>query len=182
MTSLKKGQKPKLKPNQLNIHGKKFEKLTNSVFHPLRLQLPIKWERIVDSAAAGNFIEARASDFELSVKSGQAGQPYRFLIECKASDQEATFAKCFKSLIKKKQLPKMRLAVRAGAIGLYFFHSVKTGEIEIWDFSQVKKAYYAKRTKFEDVPRYVVTVANFPIFARRVCQDPARFVRDILGG
>lgn len=142
----------------------------------------MSWERIIDSAAAGNFIESREADFKLRIKSERRGCPFEFLIECKASNQETTFAKCFKSMIGKKQLPRMRLAVRAGAIGLFFFHSVTTDEIEIWDFTQVSKAYYEKRTPFEEVPRYVVTVLNYSVFAKRLVQDPDRFIRDILGG
>jgi hypothetical protein len=140
------------------------------------------WERVIDSAAAGNFIEARESDFRMRIKSALRGQPYEFLIECKASTIDTTFAKCFKRLIGDKQLPKMRLAVRAGAIGLYFFYSVTTDEIEIWDFSQVAKAYYTKRVKFEDVPRYIVSGVNYPIFAKKMVENPERFIREILGG
>jgi hypothetical protein len=140
------------------------------------------WERIVDSAAAGNFITAREADFRMRIKSALRGQPYEFLIECKASTIDTTFAKCFKRLIGEKQLPKMRLAVRAGAIGLYFFYSVTTDEIEIWDFQQVAKAYYEKRVKFEEVPRYLVAGKNYLYFARQMVEKPYRFIRDILGG
>jgi hypothetical protein len=165
-----------------NSHGKAFENMTNSAFGPLHLKLPMTWERIIDSAAAGNFIAAREGDFRLRINSGVRGQPFEFLIECKASVLDDTFAKCFKRLIGEKQLPKMRLACRAGAIGLYLFHSVNTHEIEIWDFRQVAKAYYEKRTKFEDVPKYLVSEMNYSYFANQLCSKPAQFIRDVLGG
>lgn len=170
----------KKSPSQLNKHGKAFEKIVSDAFSPLETKHPIVWERVIDSAAAGNLIRDAEADFRLRVKSENPGQPFEFLIECKASVLENSFNRCFRSLIKPAQLPLMRKAARAGCCCLYLFHSVNNREIEIWSLKQLKEAYYAKRTKFEGQPLYVLEQKDLPNFALRLVTRTKAFI-NLLG-
>lgn len=172
---------PKKSPNQLNKHGKAFENMVNDAFRPLEIKYPIVWERVIDSAAANNLIRDAESDFRLRIKSEQAGRPFEFLVECKASVLENSFNRCFRSLIKKNQLPLMRKAARAGCACIYLFHSVNNKEIEVWSMKQLKDAYYAKRTVLDQQPLYVLEQKNLPKFAERWVTRPAAFVSTVLG-
>lgn len=163
------------------IHGKRFEKKLSDAFKPLVKKHPITLERIMDSAAAGNIIRASEADFRLMIKSKSTFRPYHFLIECKASVNHEVFNTGFRSLIKKGQLPLMRIASRAGSGCLYLFESLITNEVEVWDARQLYEAYYQKRVKFHGVPKYVVASANLPIFAARWVESPETFMREVLG-
>ena len=168
------------KPSDLNYHGKQFEKLIDKAFCVLDKQFPITWERIIDSAAAGNIVAATEGDFRMKIASNYAGRPYSFVIECKASNVENTFNRCFRSLIKKGQFPLMRMSVRAGAIGLFLFYSVQNEEMEVWDFNQLKKPYYEKRKPFDGQPRYIVAKPNIETFALNLVRHPAQFLDRVL--
>lgn len=112
-------------------HGKEFEKLVHEAFRKLPLTYPILWERVVDTHDAGNIISARDCDFKLVAKG-------RVLhIECKASTR---YEHLHKNLIKGSQWGKFRLADRAGVEVQIWFHSVKTGEVQIWDWKDAQKA------------------------------------------
>lgn len=167
-------------PSELNRHGKVFERMVDDAFNPLDKQYPITWERVIDSAAAGNIVAAVEGDFRLKIKSENPGRPYHFVIECKASTQESSFNRNFRSLIKKGQFPLMRMSVRAGAIGLFLFHAVDNDDVELWDFAQLKEPYYDKRKPFNGQPRYIIGRKNLPAFAEKVVTRPKAFVTDIL--
>ena len=99
-------------PKVSNKHGHEFEGLCHAAFNPLEKKYPIKWERIIDSRAAGNIIRDAEGDFRLKINERQlAGLSYDFVIECKASVVENSFNRCFRSLIGSNQLALMRKAV-----------------------------------------------------------------------
>lgn len=128
-------------------HGKAFEKEVHDAFRSLYLKHPIRWDRIVDSHDAGNIVKSTDSDFKLTIASSKPGYPLVFCIECKASIDFDSLADngARRSLIRAPQLARMRLAMRAGMTGLYFFKSMGTGYIEVWDAHRVVDAWAKKR-------------------------------------
>lgn len=170
-------------PRDLNKHGHEFEGLCNDAFNPLEKKYPIKWERIIDSRAAGNIIRDAEGDYRLKISAKQiagAGLSYDFVIECKASVVENSFNRCFRSLIGSNQLALMRKEARAGAVCIYLFHSVNNREIEVWSMKQLRESYYEKRTEFTGEPRYIVEQSNLKKFAERWVSNPQGFI-SILG-
>lgn len=168
-------------PKDSNKHGHEFEGLCNAAFNPLEKKYPIKWERIIDSRAAGNIIRDAEGDFRLKINERQlAGLSYDFVIECKASVVENSFNRCFRSLIGSNQLALMRKEARAGAVCIYLFHSVNNREIEVWSMKQLRDSYYEKRTEFTGEPVYIVEESNFKKFAERWVVNPQQFI-SILG-
>lgn len=174
---------PKQSPAQRNKHGKEFEKFVHEeAFHNLHLTYPIVWERVMDSAGAGNLVRAAESDFKLTARGTEIGRPYVFPIECKASSLETTFSKCFKDLIDSNQVAKLRIAQRAGTYGVYFFYSTISKEIEVWSAKIVNAAYLLNQRKhpFHGQPAYVIGRANFPVWAVQVCAKPQNFLADLI--
>ena len=112
-------------------HGKVFEKHVHEAFRKLHLTYPILWERVIDTHDAGNIISARDCDFKL-VRDGRVMH-----IECKASTR---YEHLHKSLVKPPQWGKFRLAARAGVKVKVWFHSVKTGWVEVWDWDAAQEA------------------------------------------
>ena len=162
------------------LHGKKFEKYINEVMHPLHLKFRSNWRRILDSASAGNLIEATEGDFELLFPSGSRGHMIGFVVECKASKVHLSLGACFRSIVKVKQLAKMRLKIRAGMYGVYLFHSVENEEIEVWAAPPIIEAHPLKRTKFFCQPALVSSYANFPHVALEWFKDPEAFLAKLI--
>jgi hypothetical protein len=166
--------------NQNEIkQGKIFENELTSIFRPLSLRKPITWDRIMDSGGAGNIVGAVKGDFDLTIKSKFVGMPYRFIIECKASSVVNTFAGDFRDRIRSNQIAKMRLAQRAGVIGIFWFKSVKTGDTEIWSAHEVYDPYNATgrgRKGLKEPCAYTIHEKNLGRFAELLVADPEKFI------
>lgn len=169
-------------PAQRNVHGKKFERyLREDCFGPLLLTHPVQFERIIDAAAAGSTHVGKAKgDFTLQIKSEKRGLPYSYLVECKASSVHESLADCFRSTINSDQLGKMRKFERAGGLGLYFFHSLKTDEIEIWPAQPIMEVYHEKRVALLDYTVCRNAHANMPRRARDIVTSPSIFHQAVL--
>lgn len=162
----------------LNI-GKQFERMLTDVFEELRKKYPITWERVVDSYEAGNLLRKPDADFKLMMFDNVRGKPFMFWIEAKASGQYQFFGECFRSMIKADQVAKMRLGERAGAYGMYWFHSLITGEIEVWSGKVINEAYPMKRQKLKAYPAHSIAKANLLPFAERIVRDPDGFLESM---
>lgn len=169
-------------PSEANKHGKKFEAEVHSAFRDLFSRYPGEWKRTVDSAAAGNVIGKADGDFELTVKSPVYGCPYRFRIECKASIRYTSLAQGYRSLVKSHQNAKMILTERTGAVGVFLFCSVNTGEVEIWEARRLTGLYLHKRQKIELVPNMVVALSNLPALAVRWAAKPQEMLETLSRG
>lgn len=163
-----------------NLHGKEFEKLVNDVMHPLFLKYPCYWARIIDSAAAGNLIEAREGDFELSFPTQDKGKALAFTVECKASSKHLSLAASFRQMLRPKQVGKMRLKIRGGFYGMYLFYSVENEEIEAWSAAPLIAAFNDKKVKFFCQPAFVVSKTNFPRMAESWVKNPQQFLDNLI--
>ena len=163
-----------------NIHGKQFEKYVNDIFTPLFTQYPSHWRRIIDSASAGNLIEATEGDFELLLPLPERGHCLGFVIECKASTEYLSLGSCFRSALRPKQVAKMRLKMRAGMFGVYLFHSVENDEIEIWPAKPLIAAHPQKRTKFFCQPAMVIQKEKLPYVAHQWVVRPLEFLEKLI--
>lgn len=166
-------------PSESNIHGKKFENRVNEAFKDLYKTVPCKWERVIDSAAAGNVIRTAESDFNLQINSDYEGRPYIFAIECKASILCDTFTDRFRSLIRPGQYAKLRIAMRSGSFGIYLFHAVNTKQIEVWDGKSLCSEWPNKRQKSYLRPAFTLSEANFKDFALWAIKNPYDFMTKI---
>ena len=88
---------------------------------------PMIFERIVDSAAAGNIIGRTPADFYL-LHSGKFSY-----IEAKFSSTTETLRSGFSSLVKSHQLASARLVARAGGNYWIIFYSGVSKRFELWD-------------------------------------------------
>jgi hypothetical protein len=88
---------------------------------------PMLFERIVDSAAAGNLIGKTPADFYVLHSS-------RFsYIEAKFSSSAETLRATFANAVKSHQLASARLAARAGGSYWIVFYSGVSKRFELWD-------------------------------------------------
>lgn len=165
---------PKQAPH--TIHGKRFEQRFNAAFSALYQTYPIRWERVLDSAGAGNMIRSADSDFNLTINSGLVGRPWRFAFEAKASIRHNSLSENVKGLIKPGQNARLRILERAGVIGCFVFHSVENGDIEFWGTSSIQAHFEKRRAHFTGAPAYVVKVKNLDEMALRIVRDPQWFV------
>lgn len=159
-------------------HGKKFERELSDAARDMKIvtRWPVLWERVMDSAGAGRVIRKADADFKLTVKSADHGRPYLFNIECKASTETETFAKGFRSLIKSDQSAKMRIAHRAGVIGIYLFKDAIHNMIEVWYSKVIDEAYPLKRQPLLKEPAWRVSLSNLPFVLREMCTEPDKFI------
>lgn len=167
----------RLPPSAKNAHGKQFERFVDGAFRPLTRIHPCEWERVLDSAAAGNVVRSADSDFKLQVNSGLLGRPWRFYFECKSSVQHDSLSSCLRSMVKPHQMAKLRLAHRSGALTFVLFEN-KDQTVEVWYAPKLFDIYNLKRVAIEEQPDYVVTRKNFGLFAKKVVTFPEAFARD----
>lgn len=160
-------------------HGKAFERDLAEVMLPLVKKHPIVWERVVDSAYAGNVIRDADCDFKLTVCGADIGKPYVFWIECKASEKSETFSENFRDLVKTNQLALMRLGERAGVCCFYMFRSEITDRIEVWSMQDIAAWYYLKRSKMLSEPKFIL-MDDLTWFAREIVTNPEKMRRKIL--
>ncbi len=165
-------------------HGKAFERWLNDQMRDIYTQLPIKWERVIDSHDAGNVIGKSDCDFKLTINSGCKGRPWVFFIECKASIKykSLTDPGALRSLVKATQFAKLTLAERAGATSLILFREVVNGKgeaIEIWPISKVP--YKVKRVKWK--PDKILHLGGVLDLVRTFCEksEPEGYYSQIIG-
>lgn len=160
-------------------HGKKFEAdLKSEVFEGLGNQLPIYFERVMDSHEAGNIVRKADADFKLTITTAVKGRPFHFWIECKASIVHDTFATCFRisDFLKPDQVARMRIGERAGAKAVYLFRNVKENRVEVWNGKTIHEEYMNKRQKFFGEPAYELHFKNMRAWALSICTDPQTFL------
>lgn len=152
-------------------HGKEFEKRVNDVFCNLYKSWNVRWERPVDTAAAGNIIGTADSDFRLIVQSDKAGAPFVFLIECKATvdPTRCRFRSNFRRFVKGTQNASMHAMRRAGGNGFVMFQNGPAKQIEIWSARGINEGYPNLRTDLPTEAVYIMpdtdyTLACFAIF------------------
>lgn len=137
------------------------------------------WERVIDTHDAGNTVRKADSDFKLTIRGNHPGFPLLYFIECKASVQYRSLTDngARRSLIKGDQIAKMRMALRAGVAGLYFFHDVEGGRIEIWDAVPVIEAWGKKRYTWVANPLFQMKEEDFPDWAESLVKNATRHFR-----
>lgn len=155
-------------------HGKEFEKEVHEAFRPLYLKYPIRWERVLDTYDAGSMVRKADCDFKITVNSGIMGRPWVINIECKASRKHTSLQDggALRSLIKSDQIATMRIALRSGVLGQYWFKSVETGRIEIWKAEDVIRGWGMKNTRgprLESEP-WILKVQDLPKFGHTFVQ------------
>lgn len=161
------------------LHGKIFEKALNDAFSQLYKTLPVRWGRVLDSAAAGNLVKKADADFKLMVPSEHECCPFMFHIEAKATVSDKPFQTNFRALVKGHQNAAMVMSMRAGCQGVYFVQKTNERVFEIWDAKLVSRFYGVKRVAIDGIPAYTVAMANLDTFALQLCKDP-RFLLDRL--
>lgn len=166
-------------PHERNKHGKKFERELSDAFKKKHLTHAIRFDRITDTAMAGNIIGKQDADFRLMARSPVPGCPYMFYLECKASVLHTTFGSCFRSYVKDHQQARLRLAMRAGAAVVYLFHSVETGDVELWAGKIIHDAWPLKRQKFYGRPFMTVHINNLELLAEQWSREPGAFLTKI---
>lgn len=157
-------------------HGKEFEKSVNEAFKNLYMQYPFRWERTVDSGAAGNLIRRADSDYRMLWKSPQPGQPYLLYVECKASNQGKPFENVFRSLVKGTQNASLQMARRAGAEACVLFHNMAACAIEVWRGVDINEQYFIARKPIPVGPAYKFPEVMLPEFAVWAASHPAEFM------
>ena len=88
---------------------------------------PLLFERIVDSAAAGNLIGKTPADFYV-LNAGRFSY-----VEAKFSSAAETLRATFANAVKSHQLASARLAARAGGSYWIVFYSGVSKRFELWD-------------------------------------------------
>lgn len=161
-------------------HGKIFEAYINSQMSEIMRERPCYWARILDSASAGNLIEAREGDFEFTMRAEGQGKCYGIIVECKASTEHNSLASCFRSMLRTKQIARMRLRMRGGYTGVYLFHAVENDEIEVWSAAPLLEAFYQKRTKFFCQPYIVIQKDKFKFLAESWVKNPEEFIQKLI--
>jgi len=146
-------------------HGKEFEREWAEAFAPLYKSYRCRFERVLDSASAGNLVRKADSDFKLQVESGLYGRPYSFYVECKASNAGKPFANYYRSLVKSSQNSSLQMAARCGAIAVVAYKDVLTGEIQIWSGKIINVCYPVKRVALNGSPAYHTNLRNLSGFA-----------------
>lgn len=167
-------------PSQRNAHGKVFERFVDNCFRPLTRTHPCEWERVLDSAAAGNVVRSADADFKLQIHSGYIGRPWRFYIECKSSVKHESLSSCLRSMVKPHQMAKLRLAYRSGAVPLILFEN-QDQLVEIWYAKDLFDVYSLKRVAVEELPAKSITKKNFPRFAENLVTQPKIFIQQDCG-
>lgn len=161
-------------------HGKALERDLATEMNKLEMKVPMLWERVVDSAYAGNIIRDADCDFKLTVPGAGIGQPFLFWIECKASINHTTFVTGFRGLVKTNQLALMRKGERAGACGFYMFRAEPSKKIEIWSLQDIAAWYYQKRVTMLSEPKFVFGDHRLAEFCEKLVTQPDHMLRKIL--
>ena len=160
-------------------HGKQFEKDLSAVFSDLYKSYPVRFERTLDSADAGNVVRSADSDFRFLIRSADLGRPFVFYIECKASVTGKAFDGYFRSLVKPNQNASMAAVRRAGASAVVLYRDLANNTIEAWYGVSVNAAYPHKRTKIDDIPFYITRGDDDGILnlATAWVLNPAKFIQ-----
>lgn len=146
-------------------HGKELERDCTAAFGDLYKSFPCRWERTLDSGAAGNIVRNADSDFRLLVRSNWSGRPFLFYIECKASKQGKPFANYFRSLVKGNQNASLAAARRGGAEAFVIYRDCILNQIEIWRGRDINAAYGYKRQAMQATPAFVFDNSRLSAFA-----------------
>lgn len=88
---------------------------------------PLLFERILDSAAAGNLVAKTPADFYV-LNAGRFSY-----VEAKFSSTADTLRSTFANAVKSHQLASARLAARAGGAYWIVFYSSVSKRFELWD-------------------------------------------------
>lgn len=146
-------------------HGKELERDCTAAFGDLYKSFPCRWERTLDSGAAGNIVRNADSDFRLLVRSNWSGRPFLFYIECKASKQGKLFANYFRSLVKANQNASLAAARRGGAEAFVIYRDCMYDRIEIWRARDINAAYGYKRQPMQASPIFQFDNSRLGSFA-----------------
>lgn len=138
-------------------HGKEFEKRVSPFFENLYKEYPCRWERVLDSGAAGNFVRKAESDFKFIRRSRETGAPYTFLVECKASlDSTRPFHSNFRRFVSSGQNSAMAGMRRGGGTALILFRNMYQDILEIWPGRLINEAYPIKRITMDIAKRWTL--------------------------
>jgi hypothetical protein len=157
-------------------HGKEFEKDCTAVFGHLYMQFFCRWERTLDSGAAGNIVRNADSDFRLLVKSEWSGRPYLFYVECKASKQGKPFENYFRSLVKPNQNASLHAARRGGAEAFVLYRDLVMDQIQVWRGRDVNEYYGHKRQPILASPAFQFMNSQLANFAVLAASKPAELL------
>lgn len=157
-------------------HGKEFEGTCSDAFSKLYTRYQVRWERTLDTGAAGNLVRAAPDDFRFLVKSSLPGQPFVFNIECKASVSEKPFQNNFRQLVKKGQNASLLMANRGGAIAFVLYYSLARGVVEVWDGKTINEWYPLKGKSMKESPPITVAIASLPSLAETIASSPRDFI------
>lgn len=113
--------------------GYDWEDATRKILVELQEVHRAAFHRFYDTKSTqGGILPPQPADFMLVRK----GVPV--FIECKHSEEETTLSrKYITNSVKEAQAARMRVMIRAGAIGVYLFKSDVSNVVEIWDGSHV---------------------------------------------
>ena len=156
-------------------HGKEFERACNAAFSKLYMRFPIRWERVLDTGAAGNLVRKADSDYRILQRSDIEGQPFMTYVECKASVQGKDFRNIFRSLVKGEQNASLQMARRAGAQACVFYKDIQYGVIEVWRGRDINEQYPIARKPMLADPAFRFSADMLFDFAELVAQNPWAF-------
>lgn len=101
---------------------------------------PLMFERITDSAIAGNLIGKQPADFYV------LSRGHFFYLEAKFSEVSSSLRSVFSGAVKAHQLAAARKSQRAGGSYFIFYYSSVTKVHEVWD------GVYCRRRRSEGKP------------------------------
>lgn len=160
-------------------HGKELERDCTEAFGNLYRRFPCRWERTLDSGAAGNIVRSADSDFRLLVRSPTQGTPYLFYIECKASKSGRPFERNFRSLVKSNQNASLHAARRGGAEAFVLYRDCTKGIIQIWRAREINQIYGIKRKAMEIGPAYQFPNDKLTEFAEYCAKYPGLLLQTL---
>lgn len=138
-------------------HGKEFEKRIDPFFSNLYKDHPVRWERVLDTAAAGNLVRKAESDFKFIRRSRETGAPYTFLLECKSSvDTSCPFYSNFRRFVKSGQNAAIAGMRRGGGTSIILFQRLYDKMIEIWPGRCINEGYPVLRLKLDQKASIVI--------------------------
>lgn len=157
-------------------HGKELERDCSAAFSSLYKSYRCRWERTLDTAAAGSIVRSADSDFRLLINSGVQGKPFLFYIECKASKQGKPFQSLFRSLVKPGQNAALHAVRRGGAQSFVLYRDCVKGVLEIWRGRDINAWYTEKRKPMDASPAVVAPNEQLPLMAQLFVQHPQKLL------
>lgn len=162
-------------------HGKEFEAECNKHFGKLYMNYRVRWERVIDSAAANTLIKSADGDYRLLAWSGCQGRPYLIYLECKASKQGKPFKNIFRSLVKGGQNASLQMARRGGAESCVFFYNMAEETVEVWRGKDINEHYPNARKPILADPACIIPFNQLHDFAQWIANHVGDFC-DLLTG